>query len=365
MKRKKGFTLIELLVVISIIAVLAAILMPALGRAREMAKSSACVSNLHNIGLTLHMYTADNRGYFPVCYKYLDGNGSSSGYYHWTAQIDSGQYTDPVDGYDDVNGVHHAARYPQTSDQYVCPSHDVGGWAPTSFTFERIPEPPAGQATQHPGIDDKQVPRLSYIPNESIMPRKKYSAAHDQDPLNTATTSHLCQVSADEITAPERTILVGEFSQSPNCILGSSVGGGTAYKSHRPTNAIWCDTYTAPNGDTNCFDGELWDQYILPAKEAGNLEVYKLTYDQAMSEISTVLNDPAAGQSGLYSHIAYIDDNAHRTGSNCLFVDGHVAKYTLDKTMDPRNWMWGDKIYSCVEKPVLQDPTGSGQLGAP
>ncbi len=67
MKRKKGFTLIELLVVISIIAVLAAILMPALGRAREMAKSSACVSNLHNIGLTLHMYTADNRGYFPVC----------------------------------------------------------------------------------------------------------------------------------------------------------------------------------------------------------------------------------------------------------------------------------------------------------
>ncbi len=104
---------------------------------------------------------------------------------------------------------------------------------------------------------------------------------------------------------------------------------------------------------------------ILPAKKAGNLEVYKLTYDQAMSEISTVLNDPAAGQSGLYSHIAYIDDNAHRTGSNCLFVDGHVAKYTLDKTMDPRNWMWGDKIYSCVEKPVLQDPTGSGQLGAP
>ncbi len=270
-----------------------------------------------------------------------------------------------MDGYTDVSGTHHSARYPETSDQYVCPSHNVGGWAPTNFTYERIPEPPAGQATQTAGIDDKQVPRLSYIPNESIMPRKKFSAAHDQDPTSTATTSHLCQVSADEITAPERTILVSEFSQSPNCILGSSVAGGTAYKSHRPTNAVYCTAYTGPNGDTNCFDGESYDRYILPAQQAGALDYYKLTPEQAHNDINTVLNDPAAGSSGIYSHIAYIDDNAHRTGSNYLFVDGHVAKYTLEQTMDPRNWMWGDKIYSCVEKPVLQDPTGSGQLGAP
>ncbi len=361
MKSKKGFTLIELLVVISIIAVLAAILMPALGRAREMAKAASCQSNLHNVGLTLHMYTADNRGYFPVCYKYLDGDGSGNGYFHWTAQIDTSEYQDPVTGYDDVNGVHHSARYPETSDQYVCPSHTVGGWAPTNFTYERIPNPPSGQATQTAGIDDMEVPRLSYIPNEAIMPRKKFSAAHDQDPTSTATTAHLCQVSADEITAPERTILVGEFSQSPNGILGSSVAGGTAYKTHRPANAIYTSTYNNGTDDVNCFDGEAYDLHELPA----NLTYYMLTYDQAMNDMATVLADPDAGKSAIYSHIAYIDDNAHRTGSNYLFVDGHVAKYPLEKTLDPRNWMWGDKIYSCVEKPVLQDPTGSGQLGAP
>ena len=55
---RAAFTLIELLVVIGIIALLAAILMPALGRAREVAKSVACMSNLHNIGLALHTYVA-------------------------------------------------------------------------------------------------------------------------------------------------------------------------------------------------------------------------------------------------------------------------------------------------------------------
>jgi prepilin-type processing-associated H-X9-DG protein len=206
------------------------------------------------------------------------------------------------------------------------------------------------------------VPRLSYVPNELIMPRKKYSAAYDEAHAAAANTSHLCLVSADEVTAPERTILVGEFSQSPNGILGKSAGGGTAYKSHRPTNAVYVSTYTGEFGDTNCFDGEQWGFYM----GAGTtVTTYMLTYDQAESEIQTVLNSPAAGQSGLYSHIAYINDNAHRTGSNYLFVDGHVAKYSLDKTLDPRNWMWGDKIYSCIEKPKLQEPTGSGQLGAP
>ncbi len=56
MRKPRGFTLIELLVVISIIAVLLAILIPSLGKAREKVKDTSCKSNLKNIGLALAMY---------------------------------------------------------------------------------------------------------------------------------------------------------------------------------------------------------------------------------------------------------------------------------------------------------------------
>ncbi|MCL5103412.1 MAG: prepilin-type N-terminal cleavage/methylation domain-containing protein [Armatimonadetes bacterium] len=91
--RKSGFTLIELLVVIAIIAVLAAILFPVFGAAREKAKQSACLSNLKQMASGLNMYLQDNSDTWPMLYwsyqapsgwEPLDANG---GFIGWDQMI--------------------------------------------------------------------------------------------------------------------------------------------------------------------------------------------------------------------------------------------------------------------------------------
>jgi len=66
MMRKRGFTLIELLVVIAIIALLMAMLMPALNRVKKQARSVACQASLHQWTLIWSMFTTDRDGFFHV-----------------------------------------------------------------------------------------------------------------------------------------------------------------------------------------------------------------------------------------------------------------------------------------------------------
>ena len=117
MRKHHAFTLIELLVVITIIAILASLLLPALSKSREKAREAFCMNNLDQLGLSVALYAADFEDHMPI--------GYSSGH-------TSGSWDDNLSGYDGrkplepseraANGLLKSTYGDDYGQLYICPN---------------------------------------------------------------------------------------------------------------------------------------------------------------------------------------------------------------------------------------------------
>ncbi|MCC6578982.1 MAG: type II secretion system protein [Phycisphaeraceae bacterium] len=343
----QGFTLIELLVVISVIALLVGILLPALGAARNAARSSSCLSNQRQNALALRMYATDSNNYLPTSYQYRSSNalsdvqigtsGSEGGYLQWSGMLSIAKYID--------EGIR--------SKGWVCPSDNTGGWCASNFVQSGtaittagadnmyVKNIPSGQASlTSTGIVDTQALRLSYVANEAVLPRMKKAAYH------TSGTIRLANI--DRVEKQAGTILLAEYVNTGtdnhiNRMWGESGGGGAVVKSHRPTNAL-----------TNGTD--IYDSEDLADAGTSLTDVRAITVAAAMT---TIDGATAADE----HHIKYLGYNAHGFDKcNYSFVDGHSEAMTLKQSLDVTDFKWGIKMWTQVNEAAIKTPDGAGTV---
>lgn len=167
MKQRDGFTLVELLVVIGIISILVAILLPALNRAREAAKSVQCMSNLRQLAQGMRMYVQENKQWIP--WDNWDAHSSTTG-------------NPPGFWYTVIRPYIGAERMHETGGQWygtpakalICPSDPTGGgWKdrggePHGYSGNLNQAWKVRSYNQNQAVDNHKMNRIRH-PSETIL----------------------------------------------------------------------------------------------------------------------------------------------------------------------------------------------------
>lgn len=121
-RRNRAFTLVELLVVIGIIAILVAILLPAMGKAKEQANRTVCLSNLRQLGLSLREYSIRFQDQVPLGYI---GNSTTNGQKMWNYLANRSQATGSSVI---LLGLLNEAKLLAASQTFYCPAEINPQW---------------------------------------------------------------------------------------------------------------------------------------------------------------------------------------------------------------------------------------------
>lgn len=122
------FTLIELMVVISIIAILASLLLPALNKAKHNTHRIACLNNLKQLGISIEIYCGDFNNFYPKTYEFCYGDSNIRA--NWTSTAES--------------PLCPLSAYAGTTGRFQCPSdtidrdYNVVGITPCSYAFSSV-----------------------------------------------------------------------------------------------------------------------------------------------------------------------------------------------------------------------------------
>ena len=266
MSRRRGFTLVELLVVIGIIAVLMAILMPALNDARRQSRKVQCMSALKEIGNAFNLYAGNNKGVWPAAVHNYQAwiplpNFPPEWEVRWYDRI--AEYVGPrMDGYNDITAVRSRSLL------WGCPE-----WARQEHNFESGDNVRPGYAMQYyPATyweSGKSPKYLAYmgaagVPNSGHYPKAaEYAPKAAERGLIGESVTHIIQLdfaqmdvvfgsqalhthmAMDWKSGDSATIYVDATRHAPSKVRKSGNPAKKAGMDARYMNMLFCDGHVA------------------------------------------------------------------------------------------------------------------------